>query len=80
MEDSIFLKSVTEMRLKEIMSEAVSDGLMKALDSRKELKYRSRKEKAEQLGISLPTLDKGIKNGDFKSVRIGGRLLIVDDE
>ena len=76
MEEAILLKTLTEDRLEELMIKAMS----KALEShsKQELKYTSRKEKAEQLGISLPTLDKGIDQGKFKTMRVGGRILIVD--
>jgi excisionase family DNA binding protein len=38
-------------------------------------KYYSRKETAEQLNITLPTLNKYVKNGIIKSHRIGNRVL-----
>lgn len=80
MEESIIFKNVSTDKLKEIVIEATTEAVRRVLDSRKEAKYISRRTFSESRGISLPSIDKAIKRGDLKTVRIGGRVLIVDNE
>lgn len=44
-----------------------------------EKRYRTRKETAQLLHISLPTLNERTKNGEIEGSRIGGRLLYSEE-
>jgi predicted DNA-binding transcriptional regulator AlpA len=78
MEDSIIFKSVSEERLIEIVREATASGVKSAMEQRNEHRYISRKEFSKSRGMSLPTIDKAIRRGELQSIRLGGRVLIVD--
>lgn len=58
--------------------------LQRALESHvpvsKETKYVTRKQVAEKLHISLPTLNEYTKSGKLKGYRIMGRILYREDE
>ena len=45
----------------------------------KETRYFTRKETAEKLRISLPTLNERTKNGHIEGQRIGGRVLYSEE-
>lgn len=76
--DSILLQNMTEDGLKSIMQDAFREAL--ASVKPKEDKFVSRQEAAANFGISLPTLDKGLRNGTLTGYRIGGRILLKESE
>lgn len=77
-QNSIILQNVDEERLKEIVSEAIREQL--ASDKPKQDKYLSRSEVRKRLGICYPTLDKALAQGVLKGYRIGGRILLKENE
>lgn len=64
-------------RIAEILSDKVSQAIPK---EEKPTNYLSRKETAKLLKISLPTLDKYLKEGYLKSYRIGNKIRLKEDE
>ncbi len=63
-----------------IISETVKEELLNFQPApEKEKKYFTRKETAQLLHISLPTLNTRTKNGEIEANRIGNRLLYSED-
>jgi excisionase family DNA binding protein len=59
----------------------IADAVVTKLDERpKDIKFISRDEAANAMGITLPTLDKRIKSGEIRSKKIGRRVLIPEAE
>ena len=77
-DNSIILQNVSEERLKEIVSEAISQQF--ATDNPTPEKFLSRTEARDRLGISFPTLDKALREGVLIGYRIGGRILLKESE
>lgn len=63
--------------LKSFVTDAVNQAIAK---QNTPVRYATRKETAVKHKISLPTVDARIKDGTFKSCRVGSRILIVDNE
>lgn len=76
METSIILHSTPANELKALISDAVSEQLQQFFPKEKEPdnRLRNRKETAEILGVSLPTLHEWTKNGTIQGTRIGSRV------
>lgn len=79
MHDSIAIPTVDNIR------QAVREEVQTALEShrdklKKEKQFLTRKETAELLSISLPTLHSYTKDGLITSHRIGGRVLYRLDD
>ena len=67
----------------EILEQRLSNIELLLLDMKhptKEVKYTSRQQARIKLGISMPTLDKAIDDGTLKGYRIGGRILLKENE
>jgi excisionase family DNA binding protein len=77
-QNSILLENVDSKELKEIILEAVKTALSAIQPVQN--KYLSRQEAAAKFGISLPTLDKGLRNGSLAGYRINGRILLKESE
>ena len=77
-QNSILLENVDSDGLKEMISEAVKNAL--AIAQPAGSKFISRQEAASKFGISLPTLDKAIRNGTLTGYRINGRILLKENE
>jgi excisionase family DNA binding protein len=78
MKNSVIIEDVTLDSLLISIREILRDEIMKTLP--KEIKYLSRAEVRERLGICYPTLDKALKKGTIKGYRISGRILFREDE
>lgn len=79
--NNIILQNVSPGDLKQIISEVVEEKLSKFQPVQKDAtKYRSRKEVANLLKISLPTLNEYTKTGKIKAVRFGSRVLYSSEE
>lgn len=63
--------------LKEELSKSIEDSVNKRNDTES---YLTRKEVAQKLKISLPTLNQLTKSGILTSYRIGGRVLYNEHE
>ncbi|MEK6477183.1 helix-turn-helix domain-containing protein [Catalinimonas sp. 4WD22] len=69
---------VDEFRV--LISETVKEELAQLRPApANEKKYRTRKETADLLHISLPTLNERTKKGEIEGSRIGGRLLYSEE-
>ncbi len=68
--------SLESSELKELIKEAFLEvyGQKTPVES-KQLEYISRKETAQRLGISLPTLNKNTKSGVIIGYRFGGKVM-----
>lgn len=67
----------------EIIEQRLSNIELLLLDMKhppKESKFISRLEARKKLGISMPTLDKALKDGTLIGHRIGGRVLLKELE
>ena len=42
--------------------------------------FLSKKDFSEQVGLSLPTIDRRLKDGSIRFLRLGGRVLIPQSE
>ena len=78
MTNSILLENIDTDGLKSLISEAVREEL--AAIPKKENKFLTRKDMAEKLRVSLPSIDKMIGAGKLKAYRVGGRILFKEDE
>lgn len=81
--ENLFLTSFRKEDIRSIIQEAVHDAIKTANPARPELqgdKLLTRKETAEKLKISLPTLNDWSKRGLLKSYIIGGRVLYKANE
>jgi len=61
--------------LKEVIREVISEELERITKPQNETQYRTRKEAAKLLKITLPTLHEYTKEGRIQAVRIGKRVL-----
>lgn len=76
----LVLSNVPLDEFKLIISEAVREELSHLQVSQSdEKKYFTRKETAELLHISLPTLNERTKNGEIEGARIGNRVLYTNE-
>lgn len=68
--------------IREIIREEVEGVMQERLPKAKEeeIKYLTRKETAQLLGISLPTLNDWTKKGLLKSYRISSRIRYIESE
>lgn len=76
---------LSEEEFKNVVTEAVSTAMSlyqknSSINLANNIIYRSRKEAAQKLKITLPTLNVYTKSGLLKGYRIGGRVLYRDDE
>ena len=72
--ENIILQQITVSELTEIISEAVRDELSQIEKPEPEPVFITRKEAAQLLGISLPTLHFWTKDGKIPAFRIGNRV------
>jgi excisionase family DNA binding protein len=76
----VVLLSMPVDEFKNLISETVKEQLTHLRPAPANAKkYRTRKETAQLLHISLPTLNERTKNGEIEGCRIGGRLLYSED-
>ena len=78
MTNSIILENITTDGLKSLISEAVREELTAI--PKKENKFLTRKDMADKLRVSLPSIDKMTGSGKLKAYRVGGRILFREDE
>ena len=73
---TVILHSTPVYELKALISDAVSEQLKQFLTKEKETdnRLRNRKETAQILGVSLPTLHEWTKTGVIQGARIGSRV------
>ncbi|WP_236972124.1 helix-turn-helix domain-containing protein [Membranihabitans marinus] len=72
---------LTSETVREIVRQEINQGITELLDKRaKEQKYFSRKETANRLHVSLPTLHNYTKNGLIKMKKVGGRVLYSEGD
>lgn len=76
MEANIILHSTPKSELKDLIAETLKEQLSTFFEKDKETdnRLRTRKEVAEMLGISLPTLHSWTKDGIIPAVRIGSSV------
>lgn len=79
MTNGIILENINREGLQEIIQGAVRIELS-SLQPKKEDQFKTRKEMAEKLRISLVTLDKAVRDGKLKAFRLNGRILFRDSE
>jgi hypothetical protein len=79
MSNAILLENLTPDNLKEIIKVAVREELA-AIPQKKEDKFLTRGEVRKIYHISLPTIDKRIRDGSLKGYRIGDRVLMKESE
>jgi excisionase family DNA binding protein len=79
MDNSILLHNIEPEGLKTLIAEAVSKALTAAKPKPQD-NYLTRFEVASKLHVSLPTVDKYIRDGKVKAVRVGRRLLFLESE
>ena len=79
MQESVIIHNVTPEKFREIIQEAVKVEL-KSQPAKEESRYLTRKETAEVLHISLPTLNEYSKRGILKSHRVGSRVLYLESQ
>ncbi|MFC2099093.1 helix-turn-helix domain-containing protein [Bacteroidota bacterium] len=72
--ESIFLQSVSVSELKELISETIQEQIGQIQKPQPKTELLTRKEAAEILGISLPTLHYWTKDGKVPAYRIGNRV------
>lgn len=77
-QNSILLENINSDGLKEIVSDAVKNAL--ASIKPKEDRYLSRQEARTKFGVSMPTLDKALRNGTLTGYRINGRILLKESQ
>ena len=76
-QNSLILQNVDEVRLKEIVGEAIREQFaIKPIEE----KFLSRAEVRQKLGVCYPTLDREIKRGTIPAHRMGGRILLKESE
>ena len=75
-----FVTSYTKPELEQLIIDSVLKCLNSTVIPQKEVKYISRQQARIKLGISMPTLDKAIDDGTLKGYRIGGRILLKENE
>lgn len=73
------VENISGEDLKIMIQQAVQSGLS-GLPVKKETRYLTRGEVAQKLHLSLPTVDRAITEGRLKAYRIGGRVLLREDE
>lgn len=78
MENSIILQNLDADSLKSIIKDAVREEI--ATMPMKPDNFLSRKDVAKKLHISLPSVDKLIGDGKLKAYRVGGRILLKEQE
>lgn len=75
MEDSILIRNLTINDLQNLIRTSIREEIQILLPRKGDPRYLTRKETAEFLKISLPTLHEYTKNGLVKGFRIGTRIL-----
>jgi hypothetical protein len=75
MEDSILIRNLTVNDLQNLIRTSIREEIQILLPKIGDPKYLTRKETAEFLKISLPTLHEYTKHGLVKGFRIGTRVL-----
>lgn len=78
MQQNIILTTPAELR--EIVAEIIRNEAPKQPEPGKQTKYLTRKEAAELLGITLPTLWDWTRKGTIPGYRISGRVYYKPDE
>ena len=78
--ESTILHHVSYLELKDIISETIQEELGQILKPLPKTELISRKEAAEILGVSLPTLHCWTKDGKVPAYRIGNRVRYKRDE
>ena len=78
--ESIILQSVSVSELKELISETIQEQIGQIQKPLPKTELLTRKEAAEILGISLPTLHYWTKDGKVPAYRIGNRVRYKRDE
>ncbi|WP_262250097.1 helix-turn-helix domain-containing protein [Parapedobacter soli] len=76
--ENVFLTSLTTPEIRQLFREEI-ETFFKGLENKSEKSARppaTRKEAANHLGISLPTLDTLVKTGQLKSFNIGRQVRI----
>lgn len=79
MENSILIQNLTIDGLKSIISEIIS-GHQPTPEPTPKKKYWTRRETADELSISLVTLNTATNRGDLKAYKIGNRVLYDSEE
>jgi excisionase family DNA binding protein len=75
MEDSILIRNLTVNDLQNIIRTTMREEIQILLTKKGDPRYLTRKEAAELLKISLPTLHEYTRHGLVKGFRIGNRIL-----
>jgi excisionase family DNA binding protein len=75
MEDSILIRNLTVNDLQNIIRTTIREEIQILLPKKGDPRYLTRKEAAELLKISLPTLHEYTRHGLVKGFRIGSRIL-----
>lgn len=78
--ESIILQSVSVSELKELISETIQEQIGQIQKPLPKTELLTRKEAAEILGVSLPTLHYWTKDGEVPAYRIGNRVRYKRDE
>ena len=75
MESNNLLIQISEEQLRTIVRDEFITSIRGHLNRAND-KFLTRNEAARHLKITLPTLDKAIKNGELPSYKISGRILL----
>ena len=81
MKNPTSIEIVSSENLREIIREVIVEEVPKLIPQRSTgEKYYTRKEAAKRARITMPTLDKYIKEGKIKAHRLGRRVLFSEEE
>ena len=80
MEQSIILSQLDPEGLRKLIQETLRTELQTLHPPKEEDSYKTRKETAEHLHVSLPTLDEYQKHGLIVGRRFGRRILFLESD
>jgi len=75
METANYLIQITEDKLREIVGNEVEKRIRGHLNRAND-KFMTRQEAANHLKVTLPTIDKLVRNGELKAYKLSGRVLM----
>jgi len=75
METANYLIQITEDKLREIVGNEVENRIKGHLNRAND-KFMTRQETARYLKVTLPTIDKLVRNGELKAYKLSGRVLM----
>lgn len=79
MDELISIRTKDEASFQRLIKDAVKSALAEVSTAKPD-KYLTRKEVAEQLRVSLVSIDKAVADGRLHSHRLGGRILFRESD